>query len=294
MRIAQKLLPVLILGIWNVVTAGAADQITIAGSTTVKPIVDAAVQQYRKKNPGVEFVVGAGGSGQGIQLISKGSVNIGMSSRPVSVNEKAQAADLVEHQVGLDGVAVIANSANPVAKLTKQQIQAIYTGQITNWKELGGSNAPIAVYTMNSKHGTHDVFAEYFELETSESGAGAALVAAHRRKGESAYSTVMAKALDDPRQMLASIMTNPNAVGYASIGIAAPVAQKGAPVRLVELDGVAANEENVKAGTYRFSRPLLLLTKGEAAGSAKDFITWLTGPDGQAIVRQMDFIPAGK
>jgi len=291
MRAIWKLTYTLLLGVASSAAASAADPITVAGSTTVKPIVDAAVPQFRKNNPGVEFVVGAGGSGQGIQLIGKGSVNIGMSSRPVSAAEKAQASDMVEHPVGMDGVALIANSSNPVTKLTKEQVQAIYSGQITSWKDLGGSAAPIMPFTLNSKHGTHEVWAEYFGLETSESGEGAALVAAHRRKGDPAFSAVTAKALDDPRQVLAGILTNPNAIGYVSIGVATAVARKGAPVRLLNLDGVAATEANVKSRAYKLSRPLLLLTKGQATGKVRDFIDYLTGPDGQAIVSGMDYIP---
>jgi phosphate transport system substrate-binding protein len=294
MRITSKLFCVLSLAILSSAVASAADQITIAGSTTVKPVVDTAVQQFKKNNPGVEFLVGAGGSGQGIQLIAKGSVNIGMASRPVSADEKAQASDMVEHRIGLDGVALIVNSANPVHKLTKEQVQAIYSGEVTSWKDLGGPSAPIALYTLNSKHGTHEVFMEYFGLETNESGAGAALLAAHRKKGAPSFSVVTAKALDDPRQVLAAILTNPNALGYVSIGIAAGVAQKGAPIRLLDLDGIAATEAGVVSGAYQLSRPLLLLTKGEATGRVRDFIDYLCGPDGQAIVTKMDYIAVGK
>jgi phosphate transport system substrate-binding protein len=288
----QKLTCVLALGIASSMPASAADQITIAGSTTVKPIVEAATQQFKKSNPGVEFAVGGGGSGQGIQLVTKGTVNIGMSSRPLKEAEKT--GDLVEYAIGMDGVTLIANKANAVANLTREQVQGIYTGQITNWKELGGAAAPIVLFTLNSKHGTHEVFMEYFGLETKESGEGAALTATHRKKGDEAYATVTAKAMDEGRQVIAAILTNPNAVGYVSIGIAASIAGKGAPIRLLDLDGVAATEANVVAGTYKLMRPLLLLTKGEAKGTAQDFIHFLTGPDGQAIVKQMDYIPAAR
>lgn len=268
------LLPLLLLpGAAGVLSA--ADSITVAGPTTVKPVVDAAVAQYKKKSPGVDFVVGAGGSGQGIQLVTKGSVAIGMSSRPLTAAEKAQSPDVAQYQVGLDGIAMVAGKANAVSKLTRQQVQDIYAGKITNWKDLGGAPAPIVLYTMSTKHGTHDVFAEYFGLETNESGAGASLIASHRPKGEAAF------------------LTNPNALGYVSIGIAAPVVQKGAPVRLHDPEGVTPTEASGKAATYPPTRPLLLLTKGEAKGKVREFIDFLCGPEGQAIVRQPDFIPPG-
>jgi ABC-type phosphate transport system substrate-binding protein len=175
MRAIWKLTYTLLLGVASSAVASAADQITVAGSTTVKPIVDTAVLQFKKNNPGVEFVVGAGGSGQGIQLIGKGSVSIGMSSRPVSAAEKAQAGDMVEYPVGMDGVALIANSSNPVTKLTKEQVQAIYSGQVTSWKDLGGSAAPIVPFTLNSKHGTHEVWAEYFRIGNQRERGGRSL-----------------------------------------------------------------------------------------------------------------------
>jgi phosphate transport system substrate-binding protein len=291
MRTIEKLACVLTLSMVGSAAAPAADQITIAGSTTVKPIVETAAPQFKKKNPGVELVVGGGGSGQGIQLVSKGSVTLGMSSRPLNADEKS---GLVEHVIGMDGVALIAHSSNPVKSLTKQQVQAIYSGQIATWKELGGSAAPIVLYTLNAKHGTQEVFMKYFGLEAKESGEGAALVAAHRKQGDEAYSRVTAKALDDVRQVIAAIVTNPNALGYVSISIAAATAAKGAPIRLLTLDGIAATEANVKSGTYTLSRPLLLLTKGEAQGVLQEFIRYMSGPEGQAIVKQLDYIPASQ
>jgi phosphate transport system substrate-binding protein len=214
-----------------------------------------------------------------------------MSSRPLSAAEKT--SELVEYRIGLDGVTLIGNKANRVASLTKEQVQGIYCGQIANWKELGGPAGPIVLYTLNSKHGTHEVFMEYFGLETKESGEGAAMVATHRKKGDEAYSSVTAKAMDDARQMVAAILTNPNAVGYVSIGMAASIAAKGAPIRLMDLDGVAATEANVVSGSYKLTRPLLLLTKGEAQGTTQEFLHFVAGPDGQAIVKQMDYIPVG-
>jgi phosphate transport system substrate-binding protein len=270
-----------------------ADQITIAGSTTVKPIVENAVQEYKKKNPGVEFVVGGGGSGQGIQLVSKASVKIGMSSRPLTADEK-QTGGLTEYIIGMDGVALVSNTANPVAKLTKEQVQAIFTGQVKSWKELGGAAAPIVLFSLNSKHGTHEVFMAYFGLEAKETGEGAAMMAVHRKKGQDAYSTVTAKSLDDARQMVAAVVTNPYALGYVSVGIAAGTAAKGAPIRLQQLDGVAATEANVKSGVYLLSRPLLLLTKGDAQGKVDEFIKYMAGPGGQSIVKQMEYIPAAQ
>jgi phosphate transport system substrate-binding protein len=272
--------------------AMAADQITVAGSTTVKPIIDAAVQQYKKKNPNITFVVGAGGSSQGIQLVGNGAVNIGMASRPLEERETQQWSDLVMHKIGLDGVVLVANAGNAVTGLTREQVQNIYTGKITNWKELGGVNARIALYTLNRKHGTSDIFLNYFGLEATESGEGAAMTATHRKEGNPAYSEVAATVIEDHVGILAKVMTNPNALGYVSIGQALQVTSRGARIRLLALGGVAPTVANVRSGVYAFSRPLLVITRGEARGNVREFVEFLSGPEGQAIVNSLDYIPA--
>jgi phosphate transport system substrate-binding protein len=268
------------------------DRILIAGSTTVKPVVDKGISLFKKLHPQVGAVVGAGGSGQGIQLVGTRAVSIGMISRPLEAQEKEQFPDLITYTIGLDGVAIVANDANPVRKLSTQQIQDIYTGKITNWKELGGSNREIVLITLNHNHGTSEVFANYFGLEAKESGVGINLKATFRKEGEAEYSSANAKVIEDHRQMLAQIITTPNAIGYVSIGLALQVVHSGAHVRLLRLDDVDPTVANVQSGVYRFSRPLMLVTKGEAQGSVRDLINFFSGPEGQAIVRQLDYIPA--
>jgi phosphate transport system substrate-binding protein len=267
------------------------DRILIAGSTTVKPVVDQGISLFKKLHPEVDAVVGAGGSGQGIQLVGTRAVSIGMVSRPLEAQEREQFPDLVTYTIGLDGVAIVANDANPVRKLSTQQIQDIYTGKITNWKEVGGSNREIVLITLNHRHGTSEVFANYFGLEAKERGAGINLKATFRKEGEAEYSSANAKVIEDHRQVLAQIITTPNAIGYVSIGQALQVIQSGAHLRLLRLDDVEPTVANVQSGVYRFSRPLMLVTKGEAQGSVRDLINFFSGPEGQAIVTQLNYIP---
>jgi phosphate transport system substrate-binding protein len=269
----------------------ASDHITIAGSTTVKVIVVAAVQEYKKRNPTVEFVVGEGGSGQGIRLAGEGAVSIGMVSRPLDDAENQRWSDLVKRTIGLDGVALVANATNPVRNLTSEQIQNIYTGKITNWKELGGPNARITLCTLNSKHGTDEVFLNYFGLEEIESGQGESMSATHRKKGDRAYSAVTARVIEDHRQVLARVMTDPNALGYVSVGQVMQVVAAGARVNMLSLDGMAPTIANVRSGVYKFSKLLFVITKADAPRSIRDFVDFLSGPKGQAIVAKFDYIP---
>lgn len=287
----KSLMCILALFVAFTAAEGGDDRVIVAGSTTVKPIVDEGVRAFKKTHPGVDFLVGAGGSGEGIQLMGAGKVDLSMASRALDASEKERFGDFVEHTIGLDGVVMVANDANVVGNLTKEQVESIYAGEITNWKELGGKDRPIALITLNSKHGTTEVFSNYFGLEAIESGNNADATARFRKKGQQVYSEVSAKVLDDHRQVLAEVITNPNALGYVSIGQAMQVAAKGARVRLLGLDGVAPTIANVRSGLYTFSRPLMLITKGEARGSVRDFIDFLSGPEGQAIVAKMDYIP---
>jgi phosphate transport system substrate-binding protein len=275
------------------VTHGAfgGDRILIAGSTTVKPVMDLGVKLFRNIHPDVDAVVGAGGSGQGIRLVGTRAVSIGMVSRPLEAQEREQFPDLVTYTIGLDGVAIVANQANSVRKLSTQQIQDIYTGKITNWKELGGSNREIVLFTLNHNHGTSEVFTNYFGLEAKESRVGVNLKATFRRKGEAQYSSSTANVIEDHRQVLAQIITTPTSIGYVSIGQAMQVAERGAHVRLLQLDNVDPTIANVQSGAYRFSRQLMLVTKGEAQGPIRDLIDFFSGPEGRAIVTQLDYIP---
>jgi phosphate transport system substrate-binding protein len=270
------------------------DRIIIAGSTTVKPVVDQGLPIFKKLHPGVDPVVGAGGSGQGIRLVGTGAASIGMISRPLEAQEREEFPDLVTYTIGLDGVAIVANQANPVHKLSAQQVQEIYVGKITNWKELGGNNQRIVLLTLNHNHGTSEVFANYFGLEAKESGVGVDLKASFRKKGEAEYSSSAANVIEDHHQVLAQIITTPNAIGYVSIGQAMQVVERGAHVRLLQLDAVDPTVANVQSGLYRFSRPLMLVTRGEAQGLVRDFIDFFSGPDGQAIVTKLDYIPVAR
>ena len=266
-----------------------AQQISVAGSTTVKPIVDVAVKEFNKTHSDAKFVVGAGGSGQGIQAIGKGNVQIGMSSRPMKDEEKAMFSGVVATQIGTDGVALLVHNNNPVKSITAQQVVDVFTGKITNWKELGGNNAPIVLVTPNSKHGTFDAFIEHFKLEGKAQGDGIAF----NLKGKNGSGPV-AMAVDGSKPVLAAMMTQPNAISYVSLGSALAMAAKGAPIHMLDLNNVAATEANVLSGSYSLQRPLLLLTNGNPGGVVKEFVTFTCGTEGQQIVKSLDYIPLQK
>jgi len=276
--------------VWGAAALQAGEQIKIAGSTTVKPIVDQAVKAFGKTHADAEFVVGAGGSGQGIKLVGAGEVQIGMSSRNLKDNEKVEYPDLVPTKIGVDGIVFVVHGQNPVKALSTGQAKDIFTGKITNWKQVGGSDAPIVLVTTNKKHGTFDGFIEHFGLAGQENPDKTYFFKTKEAKD---YPPVSAASVDGNKNALAAVVSDPNCLSYASFGAAKSMAAKGAPLKLLDLDGVPPTEKTIVDGTYKFRRALLVITKGPAQGSAKAFIEFLSGPEGQALVRALDFIAEG-
>lgn len=273
------------------ITYGSQEKITTAGSSTIRPIVEKASKAFKKNHPGVEFVIGGGGSSHGVKSAGNGDVSIGQCSRNLKEKEKKQWKDLVAYKIGLDGVAIIVNKKNPISKITKQQVQDIYSGRITNWEELGGSDAPVFLISKEEGRSTLDLFLKYFELEAKEIGKGRAAIMVHRKKGANEFSRVKAKLIGPNKEAIAAISTKKNGIAYVSVGTAQEVAAKGGRIKLLELDGVPATIENVASESYPFRRPLNLVTKGKAKGVVKEFIDFLTGKEGKKIVTSLEFIP---
>lgn len=290
-------------------TYAAVEKITVAGSSTVRPIIEKAAKQFNKTYSDVKFAIGGGGSSHGVKAVATGEVHLGMASRSLKDKEIKKWNNIVPTEIGSDGIAVIVNSKNTIKKITKQQVQDIYTGKTTNWKELGGHDADILLISKEEGRSTLDLFLKYFGLEAKEMGEGKAKVMVHRKKskevkneetGESVkepaeeYSKITAKLIGSNREALATISMKKNAIAYVSVGTAQEVAAKGGRVKLLELDGVPATVANVANGTYPLRRPLNVITKGPAQGIVKEFINFLTSAEGQEIVSSLDFIPTGK
>ncbi len=270
---------------------GAEGKISIAGSTTVHPIIGAAVKEFQKTHPEIDFEVSGGGSGYGVKAAGTGEVQIGMASRELEDQEKTEWKDLIPVKIGLDGIALVVHSSNPVTALTKQQVQDIYTGKITNWKEVGGTDSQILPFSQVEGHVTLEAFMKYFELEGQQTGEGEARDRIHRKKGENKYGQAVTHLCETNQQTLDAISERSNAIGYLPISTAQEMVSKGERVKVLSLDGVAATVENVTNGKYPLSRPLLLLTKGEPTGDLKNFLSFLTGVEGQKIVANLEFIP---
>lgn len=267
-----------------------AEKITTAGSSTIFPIVNDAAKAFRQTHPDVIFVVGGGGSGHGVKAVGSNAVNIGQASRDLKKSEMEKFPNLVPFKIGLDGIALIVNSNNPLNAVTKKQVQDIYTGKITNWKELGGKDAPIALIAKEEGRSTLELFLHYFDLESKEVGTGGDARTFHKIKGEAAFSTAESILIGANKEAIAKVMTKPNAIGYVSVGTAQEIAQKGGRVKLLDLDGVEANVANVANETYPLGRPLHVVTNGEPQGTVKEFVDFLLSEEGQNIVKSHEFV----
>jgi phosphate transport system substrate-binding protein len=264
--------------------------LSIAGSSTVQPIVTRAAKQYQEQRPEVRIVVGGGGSSHGIQAVAHGDVQAGMASRALKPSERDQWPALRPTRIGLAGVALVVHASSPVRGMTSAQVRDVFTGKIANWRQLGGPDASIVLITTNERHGTFDAFCEYFDLEARPEGQQRQTF--FRLKGTEESSGRGATLVDGNGPALAAVVTKPHAVSYASLGAALRVIAQGGPVKMLPLDGVTPTEQAVRDGTYRLQRPLLMITRGEPAGEVARFLAYLSGPEGQQIVREMDCLSA--
>ena len=257
----------------------AQDTIKIEGSSTVRPVVSAAASTFGQENS-VTFKIKGGGSSHGVKSVAEGKVDIGNASRYLKDKEKSKWPNLVPHLIGNDAVAIIVNKHVGIEALTKKQVQAIYTGKITNWKELGGADLPISLISKEHGRSTLDLFLKYAGLEAKETGK----FMVHQVKGGQGFSTVKARIIGANQQALAQVAGKKGAIGYVSIGDALVFAKKTGKIRIPSLDGVEANLTNVKNSTFPICRPLHVVTNGPPRGKVKKFIDYLLSTEGQKIL----------
>lgn len=208
--------------------------ITLAGSTSMEKFANALAETFMEKYPNVTVQAEFTGSSAGIESVLAGQCDVGDSSRALKDDEKAKGA--VENIVAIDGIAVVVDPSNAVDGLSKDDLTGIYDGNITNWKDLGGSDMPIVVVGREAGSGTRGAFEELLGLEDA---------------------CKYANELDSTGAVMAKVASTPGAVGYVSLDVVDDT------VKALKLDDVEPTEENIKAGKYFLSRPFVMATKGE-------------------------------
>ena len=238
--------------------------VSLAGSTSMQKLCEAMIESFNEEYPDITVTAEYTGSGAGLEAVAAGKTDIGNSSRALKDSEKA--AGVEENIVAIDGIAVITDKAGKVLDLTAQQLSDIYTGKITNWKDLGGDDEAIVVIGREAGSGTRVAFEELLKIED-----------------QCAY----AQELDSTGGVLAKVAATPGSIGYVSLDV---VDDTIAPIAL---NGVAPSEENILAGTYLLSRPFVMATKGAIADQSDAVKTWFSyvqSDAGKAVITAMGLI----
>ena len=249
---------VLALGVMSACSADKLNgSVATDGSTSMEKVIGVLGESFMETNPDVSFTYNPTGSGSGITAVSEKRCDIGLSSRALKDDEKAQG--LTETVLAYDGIAIIVNPANPVNDLSLETIAKIYTGEITNWSEVGGEDGEIVVIGREAGSGTRDGF---------ESITGTKDACQYRQE------------LTSTGDVIATVAQNPAAIGYASLAAIKDT------VKAVTVDGVAPTEETIKDGTYKVQRPFVLVTKDGVTLSedAQAFFDYATSPEAAEII----------
>ncbi len=238
-------------------------KISIVGSTTVAQPMEKLVEVYKELGHTDDIEVQGNGSSAGIKATIEGTADIGMVSRELSEEEKG--TGIIETVIAYDGIAVIVNPNNSVENLTNEQVKGIFEGTITNWREVGGSDQEIIVVTREAGSGTRSAFEEIIGL-----------------LDESKASTIVDTALvsEGTGAVMATVASKEAAIGFISLGY------MDQTVKGLDINGVKPTTDTVKAGEYKISRPLLVVTQPTIKPEAQDVIEFITSEKGQEIMAE--------
>jgi phosphate transport system substrate-binding protein len=251
-----------------------ADSITSKGSDTVLPVVQREAEVFMAKHPEHSIAVVGGGSGVGIAALIDGTTDIANASRSIKAKEKRQARKVgiavKEHVIAKDALSVIVHPSNPISRLTIKQLEQVFTGELNNWKDLGGPPKPIVAYSRDSSSGTYAFFKE--KVLSKREFAPTALLQASNGA------------------IIQAVSQTKGAIGY--VGLAYVTAEVNA-LAVSEDDTVyvTPTAETAKAGTYPIARPLFMYTNGQPEGLAKQFLDFILSAEGQKIVQQVGYVP---
>ena len=236
------------------------------GSTSMEEVMGVLTEQFTNDNPDVSVTYDPTGSGTGIEAAANGTADIGLSSR--ALTEEETASGLVGTEVALDGIAVIVNADSPVADLSVEQIAQIFTGEITDWSEVGGDAGEIACIGREANSGTRDGFESITDTKDA---------------------CVLSQELNSTGAVIQAVASSPNAIGYASLS--AVEGQEG--IKAITVGGVACTEETVKDGTYEIQRPFVFVTKEgtELSEAAQAFFDFATSADASELISGAGAVP---
>lgn len=251
------------------------------GSDTMVNLALGWAEKYQQLNPQAQISVTGGGSGTGISALINGTIDIANASRSIKPEEieEAQAKGFTPEEfiVSGDAIAVIVNPANPVSKLTLQQISSIYKCEINNWREVGGEDRPIVRLSRESNSGTHVYFLEQ--------------VVRMGNKEDSSIFCPQTLLLPSSEGIIAEVRDNPNALGYDGLGYVTDEVKVISVARTMDEGYIFPSVETVNNGSYPISRDLYMYTRNEPTGALLDYIDWVYSDEAQQIVKDQGFVP---
>jgi len=258
------------------------DVIQIKGSDTMVNLGQAWAEEFMNRYPETSIAVTGGGSGTGIAALINGTTTIAQSSRDMKPEEKdgvlkATGKTVQDFKVALDALAVIVHPSNPLSELSIGQISDIFSGKVKNWKELGGANQPILALSRERNSGTH----VYFLEEVVRKGNG---------KGPEEFSSSVLM-MPSSQAIVQEVARSQGAIGYVGLGYVTPQLKALGIKKSAEAPAILPSIETGQNHSYPISRSLHIYTAGEPEGEVEAFIDFILSPEGQEIVRQMDFVP---
>ncbi|HCW55612.1 MAG TPA: phosphate ABC transporter phosphate-binding protein [Erysipelotrichaceae bacterium] len=247
-------------------TADLSGTVSTDGSTSMEKVIGALSEAFSEKYPNVTVTYNPTGSGSGITAVTEGSCDIGLASRDLKDDEKN---GLTQITVAIDGIAMIVNNDNPVTDLSIDQIARIYTGEITNWKDVGGDDAEIVVIGREAGSGTRDGFETITDTKDN---------------------CKLAQELTSTGAVIQAVGANPNAIGYASL------AAVDDTIKTLTVEGVAPSEETVLDGTYKIQRDFNMITNDSAtlSDAARAFLEFAQSDEAASLIEAAGAVPVSK
>lgn len=236
--------------------------LTLSGSTSIQPLAEKWAEAYRTRHGALTIAVQGGGSTAGLQATLSGTAQIGMVSRALTPNERAQVHEVV---VARDAIAIVVHPTNPLSNLSLDQVRDLYGGTLASWRSLGGPPRPVTLITREEGSGTRAAF-ESLVMRGTTIATGA----------------LVQDSTGAVRQMVSS---DPAAIGYISLGLV------DSSVKALRLNGVQPTEQNVDRASYALTRPFLFALRGEPSPETVRFMDWIHGPEGTTLTRAEGFLP---
>lgn len=245
------------------------EKLTLTGSSTVAPLAAEMARRFEQRHPRVRIDVQSGGSSRGIRDAHSGAADVGMSSRQLNPDERR---GVTTETIAWDGVTFVVHQSNPVDELSPKQLVGIYTGEIHNWKQVGGRDAPIVVSSRAEGRSELHLITQYLGLQPTQ---------------------IEADVIDgETQQSIKTVTTNAHAIVYTSVGAAQRAANDGAPLKLLSLGGVPASTTTVQTGSFPLARPLVLIQPSERSNAlADEFIRFARSPAVDDLTQGLGYVP---